>query len=152
MRVTLPIARSLLRRGMQCCAGGVPLRPLAGCLVARRRVRGRLSTGEEGGAVRTRPRYKGGVEEEALMAAAVGGVERHHGSYSSRSWLQKEAVDADDNVSSAGSSSASLMSGRHGPRYMAGAEAARAHVAADCHSYPHHHCSHVLTSLATSRP
>lgn len=69
--------------------------------------------------MRTRPRYSGGVEEEARMAAAVGGVARHQGSYSSRSWLQKEAVEADDNESSFASSSASEMSARHGPRYMA---------------------------------
>lgn len=58
------------------------LRPVGADLFGLRAL---VRTGEVGGAVRTRPRYSGGVEEEARMAAAVGGVARHQGSYSSRS-------------------------------------------------------------------
>lgn len=118
---SLPYRRARLRGRTQEWAGGVVLRPLGADLVGLRAL---LCTGEVGGAVRTRPRYRGGVEEEARMAAAVGGVARHQGSYISRSWLQKEAVEADDRESSAGSSSASEMSARHGPRYMASAPGA----------------------------
>lgn len=120
-RGTLPCRRERLLGGTQEWAGGVVLRPLGADLVGLRAL---VRTGEVGGAVRTRPRYSGGVEEDARMASAVGGVARHHGSYISLSWLQKEAVEADDNESSAGSSSASEMSGRHGPRYMASAPGA----------------------------
>lgn len=120
-RGILPYRRARLRGRMQEWAGGVELRPLGADLVGLRAL---VRTGDVGGAVRTRPRYSGGVEEEARMAAAVGGVARHQGSYISRSWLQKEAVEADDRESSAGSSSASEMSGRHGPRYMASAPGA----------------------------
>lgn len=118
----LPCRRERLRVRRQEWAGGVVLRPLGADLVGLRAL---VRTGEVGGAVRTRPRYSGGVEEEARMAAAVGGVARHQGSYISRSWLQNEAVEADDSESSAGSSSASEMSARHGPRYMASASAPR---------------------------
>lgn len=105
------------------------------------------------------------------MAAAVGGVDRHQGSYSSRSWLQNDAVDADDSESSVGSSSASEMSGRRGPRYKAWSSslacraprlgATRPHNAAHarrgsssrCHLPGVHHCAahpYIITHTSCS--